>query len=40
VKWTQFSCHEFVDDAARPQLFALAYNLADFMRRLARYRSR
>jgi hypothetical protein len=35
VKWTRLSCHEFIDNAVRLQLFALAYNLANFMRRLA-----
>ena len=35
VKWTRLSCHGFRDNAVRLQLFALAYNLANFMRRLA-----
>ena len=35
VKWTRLSCHDFRDNAVRLQLFALAYNLANFMRRLA-----
>jgi len=35
VKWTLLSCHEFRDNAVRLQLFALAYNLANFVRRLA-----
>ena len=35
MKWTRLSCHRFVDNAVRLQLFALAYNLANFMRRLA-----
>lgn len=35
VKWTRLSCHRFMDNAVRLQLFALAYNLANFMRRLA-----
>jgi len=35
VKWTRLSCHRFIDNAVRLQLFALAYNLANFMRRLA-----
>ncbi len=35
VKWTRLSCHEFIDNAVGLQLFALAYNLANFMRRLA-----
>ena len=29
------SCHGFRDNAVRLQLFALAYNLANFVRRLA-----
>ena len=35
LKWTRLSCHRFMDNAVRLQLFALAYNLANFMRRLA-----
>jgi len=35
VKWTRLSCHEFVDNQVRLQLFALAYNLGNFLRRLA-----
>src|SRR5277367_370199 len=35
VKWTRLSCHDFVDNQVRLQLFALAYNLGSFMRRLA-----
>ena len=35
VKWTRLSCHDFQDNAVRLQLFALAYNLANFVRRLA-----
>jgi hypothetical protein len=35
LKWTRLSCHPFMDNAVRLQLFALAYNLANFMRRLA-----
>ena len=35
VKWTRLSCHGFRDNAVRLQLFALAYNLANFVRRLA-----
>ena len=34
VKWTRLSCHDFRDNAVRLQLFALAYNLANFVRRL------
>ena len=35
VKWTKLSCRRFKDNAARLQLFALAYNLANFLRQLA-----
>ena len=35
LKWTQLSCHDFVDNQVRLQLFALAYNLGNFLRRLA-----
>jgi hypothetical protein len=35
VKWTRLSCHDFVDNQVRLQLFALAYNLGNFFRRLA-----
>jgi hypothetical protein len=34
VKWTKLSCRRFRDNAARLQLFALAYNLANFLRQL------
>src|SRR5262245_55733669 len=34
VKWTKLSCRRFRDNAARFQLFALAYNLANFLRQL------
>src|SRR6516164_1150177 len=34
VKWTKLSCRRFKDNAARLQLFALAYNLANFLRHL------
>jgi hypothetical protein len=34
VKWTKLSCHDFVDNQVRLQLFALAYNLGNFRRRL------
>jgi hypothetical protein len=34
VKWTKLSCRRFKDNEARLQLFALAYNLANFLRRL------
>ncbi len=35
VKWTRLSCHDFVDNHVRLQLFALAYNIGNFLRRLA-----
>jgi hypothetical protein len=35
VKWTKLSCHDFVDNQVRLQLFALAYNLGNFLRQLA-----
>ena len=35
VKWMKLSCHDFVDNQVRLQLFALAYNLGNFLRRLA-----
>jgi len=34
VKWTRLSCHGFRDNTVRLQLFALAYSLANFVRRL------
>ena len=30
VKWTRLSCHDFVDNQVRLQLFALAYNLGNW----------
>jgi hypothetical protein len=39
VKWTRLSCHDFSDNQVRLQLFALAYNLGNFLRRLALPRS-
>jgi len=39
VKWTKLSCHDFVDNQVRLQLFALAYNLGNFLRRLTLPRS-
>ena len=35
VKWTRLSCHDFVDNQARLKLFALAYDLGNFLRRSA-----
>jgi hypothetical protein len=37
--WTRLSCHDFRENQARLQLFALAYNLGNFLRRLALPRS-
>ena len=34
LTWTRLSCHAFRDNAVRLQLFALAYNLGNFLRRL------
>jgi hypothetical protein len=34
VKWTKLSCRRFKDNEARLHLFALAYNLANFLRLL------
>jgi len=34
LNWTQFSCHRFVANQARLQLFILPYNLGNFLRRL------
>jgi Transposase DDE domain group 1 len=39
VKWTKLSCRRFKDNAVRLQLFALAYNLANFLRQLVLPRS-
>jgi len=39
LKWTRLSCHDFVDNQVRLQLFALAYNLGNFLRRLVLPRS-
>jgi len=39
ICWTRLSCHDFRDNEVRLQLFALAYNLANFVRRLALPRS-
>jgi hypothetical protein len=32
VKWIRLSCHDFVDNQVRLQLFVLAYNLGNFLR--------
>ncbi len=34
LHWTRLSCHAFLDNAVRLQLFARAYNLGNFLRRL------
>ncbi|UCE46593.1 MAG: transposase, partial [Phycisphaerales bacterium] len=34
LNWTRLSCHDFVDNQVRLQLFALAYNPGNFLRRL------
>ncbi len=39
VKWTRLSCRTFRDNQARLQLFALAYNMGNFLRRLVLPRS-
>ena len=35
LRWTRLSCRAFRHNAVRLQLFALAYNLANFLRSLA-----
>ena len=35
LNWTRLSCHDFDDNQVRLQLFALAYNIGNFLRRLA-----
>jgi hypothetical protein len=35
LNWPRLSCHKFVANQARLQLFVLAYNLGNFLRRLA-----
>ena len=35
MKCTRLSCHDFVGNQAQLQLFTLAYNLGNFLRRLA-----
>ena len=34
LNWTRLSCHRFVANQVRLQLFILAYNLGNFLRRL------
>ena len=35
LNWTRLSCHDFDDNQVRLQLFAMAYNIGNFLRRLA-----
>jgi len=35
LKWTRLSCHDFNDNQVRLQLFCMAYNIGNFLRRLA-----
>jgi len=35
LKWTRLSCHDFDDNQVRLQLFAMAYIVGNFLRRLA-----
>ncbi len=35
LNWIRLSCHKFVANQVRLELFALTYNLGNFMRRLA-----
>ena len=35
MKWKRLSCHSFEDNLVRLQLLARAYNLGNFLRRLA-----
>ena len=39
VKWTRLSCHDFVDNQVRLQLFVLAYNLGTLLRQAVLPRS-
>ena len=34
LKWTRLSCHDFEDNQVRLQLFAMAYNIGNFLWRL------
>jgi hypothetical protein len=34
LNWPRLSCHRFISNQVRPQLFILAYNLGNFLRRL------
>jgi len=35
LNWTKISCHDFIDNQVRLQLFVLTYNLGNILRRLA-----
>ena len=35
MKWTRLSCHDFDDNQVRLQLFCMAYNIGNFLRRFA-----
>jgi len=35
LKWTRLSCHDFDNNQVRLQLFCMAYNIGNFLRRLA-----
>ena len=35
LNWTRLSCHKFVANQVRLGLFVMAYNLGNFLRRLA-----
>ena len=35
LKWTRLSCHDFDDNQVRLQQFFMAYNIGNFLRRLA-----
>ncbi|MBW1841129.1 MAG: transposase [Deltaproteobacteria bacterium] len=35
LAYREISCHDFDDDQVRLQLFAMAYNIGNFLRRLA-----
>jgi hypothetical protein len=39
LKWTRLSCHDFVDNQVRLQLFVLAYNMGNFLRQAVLPRS-
>ncbi len=39
INWTRLSYHDFIENHVRLQLFALAYNLGNFLRQVALPRS-